>query len=428
LIESARTKDRRTNDDGRRTVLLVLAGLVSGALMILYAAIVPPGQPADEPAHWMNVVYYEHERRLPELGDDGVSYEAQMGPVYYTLAALVAWPLDQVFGAEASFYGVRGLGAVLAALTLYLTYVLGVRLFPRRRSESAVAAAFVGLLPPMFSVGASVQNDHLTIVLATVAALVAIRALDRDSPLVAWALIGSLIGFAVLCKVSALGLLFALVFVVVCSPERRRVQLRGLGVAILFFALVCGWWFIRNQLLYGDFSARGGLDRLGLSFPPIHFDGFSSISSWLREWVAAMWMPTEYYRNAFAAPQVLRVAVVVWTVVLLSLVVLGAARAIRGRRLLGLPPGLLFVIAWVAATVVGFSVVVWTYSATAPRFTYVALPGGAVLAVVAIARATRSSTQRFLIGAVTGILMVVCVVFIAVEVTAIPRQVFWIDF
>jgi D-alanyl-D-alanine carboxypeptidase (penicillin-binding protein 5/6) len=396
--------------------------------MILYAAIVPPGQPADEPAHWTNVVYYEQEHRLPELGDDGVSYEAQMGPVYYTLAALVAWPIDQVFGAEPSFYAVRGLGAVLGAFAVYLTYVLGVTIFPRRRGESAVAAAFVGLLPPMFAVGASVQNDHLTIVLATVAALVAIRALDRDSDGAAWALAGTLIGIAVLCKVSALGLLFALAFVVVCSPRHRRAQAKGLGVAVLCFAVVCGWWFVRNQLLYGDFSARAGLEELGLSFPPIRFDGLSSISSWLREWVAAMWMPTEYYRNAFSAPQVLRVSVVAWTAVLLLLAVLGVLRALAGRRHVALRPELLFVVVWVAATVVGFSVVVWSYSATAPRFTYVALPGGAVLAIVAIARATRSSTQRYAIAGVTTALMIACIAFVAIEVADIRPQPFWITF
>jgi 4-amino-4-deoxy-L-arabinose transferase-like glycosyltransferase len=366
LTESTKTSGRRAGV--RPTLLLVVAAILAGAVMILYVAVAPAGQPADEPSHWSTVQYYEHERRLPELGDKGVTYEAQMGPVYYSLAAIVAWPFEQLFGTEASFYAARSIGVVLVVLSIYLTYVLGVMVFPRRRLESAIAAAFVGLLPPMFAVSASVQNDQLTMVLATVAAIVAIRALDSEGSLTMWALAGALIGFAVLSRVSAVVVLVALVLVVVSSASRRRAQAKPLGVAIVCFVAVCGWWLLRNQILYGDLSGRGGLERVGLYFPPLELT-LRSFGSWLRDWVATVWMPTQYYRNYFSSPRVLQGVLVLWTAVLLFLVACGAVRGMAGRRLSALSPGLLFLVAWAGSTLVGFSIVVWTGSGFGPRIT-----------------------------------------------------------
>ena len=59
------------------------------ALGVVFALRVPLGLPYDEPAHWENVLFYATEHRLPVLGEPGASYEAQMGPVYYVLAAVV---------------------------------------------------------------------------------------------------------------------------------------------------------------------------------------------------------------------------------------------------------------------------------------------------------------------------------------------------
>ena len=72
-------------------MLLVLL-LVSAALGVLYLVAMPPGLPYDEPSHWLNVQYYLEHRRLPVVGDPGVTYEAQMGPVAYVLLAVAATP------------------------------------------------------------------------------------------------------------------------------------------------------------------------------------------------------------------------------------------------------------------------------------------------------------------------------------------------
>jgi 4-amino-4-deoxy-L-arabinose transferase-like glycosyltransferase len=279
----------------------------------------------------------------------------------------------------------------------------------------------------MFAVGSSVQNDQLTLVLATVAAIVAIRALDSDGSLTMWALAGALIGVAVLSRVSAVVVLVALVLVVVGSSSRRRADAKPLGVAIVCFLAVCGWWLLRNQILYGDLSGRGGLERVGLYFPPLPLT-LRSVGSWLRDWVATVWMPTQYYRNHFSTPRVLQGILVLWTAVLLLLIAWGAVRGLAGRRLSALSRGQLFLVAWAGSTFVGFSIVVWTWSGFGPRITYVALPAAALLGVVAIARATVSSTQRYAIAGITAVLTLVCIVFVAVEVTQIPHQVFWIKF
>lgn len=65
------------------------AAVATTALGLWFALRVPLGLPYDEPAHWGTVLAYASGHRLPVLGDPGVPYEAQMGPVYYTLAAVL---------------------------------------------------------------------------------------------------------------------------------------------------------------------------------------------------------------------------------------------------------------------------------------------------------------------------------------------------
>jgi hypothetical protein len=59
-----------------------LLAVLSLALGIAYAWIVRPGLPYDEPSDWSTVLYYADHRQMPVLGDPGVTYEAQMGPLH----------------------------------------------------------------------------------------------------------------------------------------------------------------------------------------------------------------------------------------------------------------------------------------------------------------------------------------------------------
>ena len=85
--------------------------VVAAGLGVLFALRVPLGLPYDEPAHWETVLFYATEHRLPVLGERGAPYEAQLGPVYYALAAIVVnlTPSDdQTHAGDGAATGRRG--------------------------------------------------------------------------------------------------------------------------------------------------------------------------------------------------------------------------------------------------------------------------------------------------------------------------------
>ena len=94
-----------------RRYLLGLA-LLTCLVGTIYAFVTPAGLPYDEPSHWATVQYYVDHGRMPVLGDAGVSYEAQMGPVAYVADAVIVRIADALgLGAETAFRLVRLFGS-----------------------------------------------------------------------------------------------------------------------------------------------------------------------------------------------------------------------------------------------------------------------------------------------------------------------------
>ncbi|MDP3047122.1 MAG: hypothetical protein Q8O07_06545, partial [Chloroflexota bacterium] len=102
---------------------------------------------------------------------------------------------------------------------------------------------------------ASVNNDNLLVPLCSVALLVMVGILRGGaSSWRVWAL-GLICGLAALTKLSALGLLplAGLVLVLAAWPRRAWRSLFANSAIIGGCVVVlAGWWYVRNQVLYGD--------------------------------------------------------------------------------------------------------------------------------------------------------------------------------
>ena len=170
--------------------------------------MVPPGLPYDEPAHHDNVAFYAAEGRLPVLGQPGVEYEAQMGPVYYVIGALLLRLTGTGDAPFAALELLRLAGLALVPVLGWLTYRLA-RDLGARDGSAALASGLLVLNPTLLAVAASVQNDYLCLVVAAVAALVALPALRRGGTRRSL-VVGALVGLAVLVKVFAGALLVGL--------------------------------------------------------------------------------------------------------------------------------------------------------------------------------------------------------------------------
>ena len=133
-----------------------------------YVFVIRPGLPADEPSHWLNVLFYARHWRLPLPGDRGVTYEARQPPLAYAAAALVYVGVHAVTGSlRAGFYGVRLLGALEIGAASWLAWRVAQRAVGANRGPGlAVAAVVVVLNPMLLAMGTSVQNDGLALELA----------------------------------------------------------------------------------------------------------------------------------------------------------------------------------------------------------------------------------------------------------------------
>ena len=365
---------------------VVVAALGGTALGVWFALVVPLGLPYDEPAHWGTVLAYASEHRMPVLGDPGVPYEAQMGPVYYTLAA---WLLSASGGTGQAHAAVilRLVGVALIPLLVVLTYRIGRRMSASPR-VSATASAVVATTPLLLMIGGSIQNDYLCFVLIAVSLLAGMRLLQKpDSSWPAHLGLGVLVGLAILTKVVALALVPALVLGYLTHRASGRRRLSWLTAAGIGVVATSGWWFIRNLVIYGDLTGSRGMERLGIVFPPLRWTGTADAAAWFGNIVSYVYIPVEYYRNVLCSPAPFRAAAVVLAVATVAALVVSAAWA---RSTLPawreVDPALSYAVSALVLTImgwVGFSVLLF---APPPRLAFHAAPVMAVLFAAAIRR------------------------------------------
>lgn len=382
----------------RQSLGLVL--VATAALGCAFVALVPPGLPYDEPSHWANVIFYIDHARMPELGEHGVTYEAQMGPLAYVVSAFVAAPLRLVSDAVA-FYAVRSVGLLLHLGLVVLIWRLARRVMPDAQPVAALSAAAIGLNPMLLAMSTSIQNDTLSLVLAVGALDVATAAATTTRRTL---LTASLVGAALLTKITIWPIVVVLGGWFLFRRLLFQATIYGASVTT-----IAGWWFVRNQLLYGDLTARAGVEAAGYTFPAL--EHVTPIAL-LRHVVTYLWLPTEYVRNLVEAPPAVEALV-------LLLSAAGAAGVLILLRRPERTSTLLVLAAAAVLAVAGWLGIALTTQAVAFRIAYMALPFW-LLAVGAVATVER---WRLVTAALTAALMGVSLWFLA-SVSSLPSQPF----
>jgi hypothetical protein len=177
---------------------------------------------------------------------------------------------------------IRFLSVLMGAGTVYLGYRLVLEIWPDRRGWALTAAALTAFNPMYLFISGAVNNDNLAMLLCALGLWLLVRLVKRHGataapPASAWwldvVLLGIVLGLAVLTKTSAMGLLPLTALAVVFVAWKQRSWHRFLSGGVVtagLVALIAGWWFLRNALLYdGDWF---GLERfilvLGYRVPP----------------------------------------------------------------------------------------------------------------------------------------------------------------
>jgi 4-amino-4-deoxy-L-arabinose transferase-like glycosyltransferase len=156
----------------------------------------------------------------------------------------------------------RCLSTLLAAGALVAIYRLGRLLFPDRPGMALAMAGLVAFIPQFVFLSASINNDNLVIPIASWVVVILVSWL-RAPQLPGWpslAGVGLLLGLGALAKFSGLLLwpLAAGTMLWLAVREKRFRWLIPAGLLVFgLAAALSGWWFVRNQRLYGDFSGLG---------------------------------------------------------------------------------------------------------------------------------------------------------------------------
>lgn len=266
---------------------LILSFLV---LALIYSVVTPPFESPDEIGHFSYVTHILNTRSLP-VQRLGVHGEAHQPPLYYMIAALMAAPAnleDQTghfrsnpafmwagrggYDVNAGLHGsaetfpfrgralalhlARLSSVLMGAVTVAFTVLIAWSVFPDHPRAGLLAGALVAFTPQFLFIGGSVNNDNLLTMLATLSWWQLLRTRARPHQRRQWACAGALIGAGFLAKING-GLVIggvAGITLLSCAFERRSLKLlvEGAWIMAVMAALLSGWWFLRNHLLYGD--------------------------------------------------------------------------------------------------------------------------------------------------------------------------------
>lgn len=294
---------------------LALLLVLHAALGVAFNLITPVWEAPDEVGHYLYVRYLQAYRALPVQGPIFDAPRAHHPPGYYFLGALLTagvnipeppdtvsfevntkfpfrfgepgvdnkmayihlrpeerWPYS---GQALAVHLIRLLSTLFSTLAVGLAYFTALQLRPQNPAFALLAAGFLAFNPALLFIAGVINND--TAGVATVAAVLYL--ISRFGPTgytpQRWLLLGTVWGLGLLLKTSAvlLGLPIALAVGYEALRTRRwQVLVQGaVCVGGATFA-IAGWWYIRNHLLYGDWTANKAiLDFIGGVAPEERF-------------------------------------------------------------------------------------------------------------------------------------------------------------
>lgn len=349
----------------RRIVAVMVAAFV--ALACAYS-LIPVFEGQDEPEHYAFIHTLAATGQLPNRMDT-THWEYHQAPLYYALAVPIklllpdpdfeqiyrrrlmdAPPTQNVYVNMVNFQAhgpaedfpytasptalavhlLRLYSIALAAGTVLACYGIFRLFWPDRPEMRLMALGFVCFWPQFLAVSAWINNDNLYNLLTTLALLVMLVILRRGMTARNTALLGAVIGAALLTKVSAL-FLAAPVGVLFLFEGRRGWRYAPLVAGVAF--AIAGWWYVRNAILYND---PLGTQAQYAALPMVIRDPWtkSPAANLAQAWapLSKVWLSFGFYTN-IQVPWVFQVVFVAW----LALGLIGAARIAWGWR--ARPPG-----------------------------------------------------------------------------------------
>ena len=191
----------------------------------------------------------------------------------------------------------------------YFSYEIFMAACGGNRAIAASAVAAYVLHPSILAVFATVQNDAFCY-LWTLAAIWYLAKTEREifQRRFHCLALGALNGLAILSKMNALPLVIAIPLFLWSKRKESSMAMviRGVVDYSLAFAMVAGWWVIRNKVLYGDFTGHMAIYYFAKEPDVLPLWKLTGVYYFMQNFLAYYTMPSEYYRNVFQVPFLVR--------------------------------------------------------------------------------------------------------------------------
>lgn len=210
----------------------------------------------DEHNHIRVIVYVATHHRLPPFtGTPPENFYTSIHPPLYHIAAAVVYSLlAPLIGHAGVLLTLRFVSCALGMGTVWLTYRTARYLLPH--AAALTAAAVVAGVPMFVSLSAAVTNENLAAFTAAGALWMMVAGLRHGFDRRRLIKLSVWVAAGIASKITCLGLLPAAALALFWSGRRRSeplsAALRKLVIVVAVSAVVSGWWFVRNQMLYGD--------------------------------------------------------------------------------------------------------------------------------------------------------------------------------
>jgi hypothetical protein len=320
----------------RRLERALITAIVAAFVLLgfTYSVVTPIFEASDEKWHYPMVKYIADNWSLP-VQQPGVDtpwrQEGSQAPLYYALSAAATFWIDtsdmdvvrhlnphvdagatpdgnvnlvvhnpalERFpwrGTALAVHIIRFLSVLMGAAAVTLTYLIAREVLPSQPTTALGAAAIHAFTPMVVFISASVNNDNLAVLLASLGLWLLIQISNLKSQITIrsltarYLLLGLVLGLAALTKSQTLALALITALIISVRAVRRRswkeCLVGGLATALPLL-LIAGWWYWRNLQLYGDltglkvFQAILGTRDVPADLPQLWRERFSFLAGY----------------------------------------------------------------------------------------------------------------------------------------------------
>jgi MFS family permease len=278
-------------------ILLAFVGL-----SLAYSIINPLHEATDELRHYRFIQHIVQRGSLPVQGEMSCSAQGHHPPLFYAVAALATGWIDTghdicyepqtnpfwayhywdvgvdnknqyIHGQDEAFpwsgealaaHLSRIVNILIGAGVVLITYLIGRTIWPERKYLALGGAAIIAFNPMFLYMAGAINNDVIAALAGAAVTLAAVR-LMRDEAGLNWRwgiILGALYGMALLSKFNLAAIIITIELAVTWVAWRKKQWRQWFVVNLLILLitlLLAGWWFVRNQMLYGEPT---GIQRL----------------------------------------------------------------------------------------------------------------------------------------------------------------------